>query len=329
MHKLLTLNCSCDVPCRHGAISVGMIRVTIAGVFMLIAFALKALKLNETLSTCMLVIAVLTVGMPIAISAARTVLKLRFNIQALMTIAIIGAIAIGELSEAAVVLLLFAIAELLEEMSAQRARDALRQLFKLAPNEATVRRDGEEVRLNVDDVRIGEIVIVKPGERIPIDGIVLSGQAHVNQAPITGEHIPVMKTPGSDVFAGSINVDGAIEIKATRTASESTIARIGKLVEQAELHRAPIERFVDKFANYYTPAVIAIAACIAIFPTAFGYGAFETWLYRALVLLVISCPCALVISTPVAMVCSLTAAARNGVLIKGGIHVEQLASVKV
>jgi len=306
-----------------------IIRIAVSGALLLIAFTIKLLRLDEALFMWALITATLICGAPIAIEAARAVLRLRFNVQALMTVAAVGAIAIGEFSEAAVVLFLFVVAELLEEMSAQRARDALHQLLKLAPNEATVKRDGEEARVNVDDVRVGDIVVVKPGERIPIDGIVISGQANVNQAPITGEHAPVIKTVGSKVFAGSINVDGAIQIRATHTASESTIARMVKLVEQAESRRSTAEKFVDKFASYYTPTVIAMAACIAILPAAFGYGAFETWLYRALTLLVISCPCALVISTPVAIVCSLTAAAKNGVLIKGGIYVEQLAGIKV
>lgn len=296
---------------------------------LLIALILKLLELNGMPTKCVLAAVMLICGAPVAIDASKAILRLRFNVQALMTIAVVGATAIGEFSEAAVVLFLFAIAELLEEVSAQRARDALGQLLKLAPKEAMVKRNGEEMKVNIDDVRIGDVVIVKPGERIPIDGVVVSGQALVNQAPVTGEHMPVAKTVGSKVYAGSINLDGALQIKATHTASESTIARMVKLVEQAELRRAPVEKFVDKFSAYYTPTVIAIAAFIAIFPALLGYGAFEAWLYRALALLIISCPCALVISTPVAMVCSLAAAARNGVLIKGGIYVEQLASTKV
>lgn len=330
MHKFLTpLNCSCDAPCRHGAIAITAVRIATGGILLLITLSLKLLAPNEVLIKGALITVMLICGTPVAIDAVRAILRLRFNVQALMTTAVIGAIAIGEFSEAAVVLFLFAIAELLEEASAQRARDALRQLLRLAPNEATVKRNGEEMKVNADDVRIGDVVIVKPGERIPIDGIVISGQAHVNQAPITGEHMPVIKTVGSKVYAGSINVDGALQIKVTHTASESTIARMVRLVEQAELRRAPVEKFVDKFSAYYTPTIVAIAACIAILPASLGYGAFEAWLYRALTLLIISCPCALVISTPVAMVCSLATAARNGVLIKGGIYVEQLASIKV
>lgn len=323
------ISCSCNSLCKHGEIRRRIVLVATSGTLMVVSFASSLIGLNHNLTMCMLIAAMLPVGMPIAADAAKSILKLRFNVQALMTIAIVSAIAIGEFTEAAVVILLFAIAELLEEMSMQSARDAVQQLMKLAPDEATVRRHGKEVKVSVNDVLIGEIVIVKPGERIPVDGVVISGQAHVNQAPVTGEQTPVIKTVGSEVFAGSINIDGAIEIKATKTASESTIARIAKLIEQAEANRAPVEKFVDRFASYYTPTVITIAACIAIIPMALGYGEFKTWLYRALVLLVISCPCALVISTPVAMVCSLATAARNGVLIKGSIYVEQLASIKV
>jgi Cd2+/Zn2+-exporting ATPase len=172
------------------------------------------------------------------------------------------------------------------------------------------------------------VVLVKEGERIPIDGVIIWGKALVNQAPVTGEQQPLLKTVGSTVFAGSISVDGTIKVKATHTAHESTIARIARLIEQAETRKAPTERFINAFSRYYTPSVILLAVLMAIVPPMFFGGAFKDWFYRTLVVLLISCPCALVISAPMTIVCALIQAARNGVLIKGGIYIEQLASVK-
>jgi len=198
----------------------------------------------------------------------------------------------------------------------------------LTPPEAVVRRDGSDQRVAIDDIRLGEILLVKPGEKIPLDGVVVSGVSAVNQAPITGESLPVDKSAGHAVFAGTINGPGALDVRTTHLRQDTTLARIVSLVEVAQAQRAPSQAFVERFARYYTPAVILMAIGIALAPPLFFAQPFGTWFYRALVLLVISCPCALVISTPVSVVSAIAAAARKGVLIKGGAHLERLAAVR-
>jgi Cd2+/Zn2+-exporting ATPase len=251
-----------------------------------------------------------------------------FDINVLMMVAVAGAILLGEWSEGASVVFLFALAQVLEARAMERARGAIRSLMDLAPAEAMVVRDRTPVRVPVDDVRVGDRVIVRPGEKVPLDGRVVAGQSHVNQAPVTGESLPIEKTAGDGVFAGTINGRGALEIEVTHLRRDSTLARIIHLVEQAQSQRAPSQTFVDRFARVYTPAVLVIAALIALVPPlAFGASGSD-WIYRSLVLLVISCPCALVISTPVSIVSALAAAARKGVLIKGGARLERLAAVR-
>ena len=251
-----------------------------------------------------------------------------FDMHVLMTVAVIGAIAIGEWLEGATVVFLFGLAQFLESRSMARARNAIRALMDLSPAEATVVRDGVELRVPADDARIGDHVRVRPGEKLPLDGRVVSGESDVNQAPITGESLPVDKRHGDDVFAGSINGHGALEFVATTLRRDTTLARIIHLVEAAQAERAPSQTFVDRFARTYTPAVMVLAALVAIVPPLAGWGDWSPWLYRALVLLVIACPCALVIATPVAIVSALAAGARRGVLIKGGAHLERLAGVR-
>jgi len=260
-----------------------------------------------------------------AFSAARA---FSLDINVLMLIAVAGAMAIGEWAEAATVIFLFALAQFLETRSMERARHAIRALMELAPGEALVRRAGLEQRVKVDDVMIGEIMVARPGEKFPLDGTVIGGESAVNQAPITGESVPVVKRPGDEVFAGTINGRGALEVRVTRLRRDTTMARIIGLVEVAQAQRAPSQTFVERFARYYTPAVIALAGAVALVPPFVAGQPFESWFYRALVLLVISCPCALVISTPVSIVSALAAAARKGVLIKGGVHLERTARVR-
>jgi len=265
---------------------------------------------------------------PIARRALASARALSLDINVLMLIAVTGAIALGEWGEAASVVFLFAIAQLLESHAMDRARSAIRALMDLAPAEAIVRRNGATVTVPIDDVAVGDTVVVRPGEKVPLDGRVTAGSSYVNQAPVTGESLPVDKEAGADVFAGTINGRGALDVEVTRLRRDSTLARIIHLVERAQAQRAPTQTFVDRFARIYTPIVLAAALAVAFLPPLLFGGAWPDWIYRALVLLVISCPCALVISTPVSIVSALAAAARKGVLIKGGVHLERLAAVR-
>jgi Cd2+/Zn2+-exporting ATPase len=305
-------------------------------------------------------------------SALRSGQGLDMNV--LMTLAATGAFAIGEYGEAATVIVLFSLGEALEGYTMERARDSIRSLTALAPSEATVLQpcldcqgcrgrelpDGSgiyesgpcpwcgthEQRVPVESLAVGDRIIVKPGERIPMDGQVLSGYSAVNQAPITGESVPVEKRPGAEVFAGTINGDGVLEIEVTHLAADNTLSRLIYLVEEAQAQKTPAQRFVDKFARIYTPAVVVSAVLVAILPPLlFGQPFFDPtvpaaneggwivvshgWLYRALTLLVIACPCALVIATPVTVVSAISNAARQGVLIKGGAYLEMLGQATV
>ena len=251
------------------------------------------------------------------------------NINLLMTVAVFGAVAIGQWPEAAVVIWLFGIAEMIEVLSLDRARNAIRALMAHAPETAFVRQaDGAWTELPADQISIGQIVRVRPGERIALDGVVVSGQSGVNQAPITGESMPVEKTPGASLFAGTLNERGVLEFRVTAGKGETTLDRIARSIQAAQGQRAPTQRFVDKFARVYTPTVFVLALLVALVPPlAFGMPWYD-WIYKALVLLVIACPCALVISTPVTIVSGLSSAARRGILVKGGVYLEQGRQLK-
>ncbi len=259
----------------------------------------------------------------------RALRSLSLDMNFLMTAAIFGAMAIGEYVEAAAIAFLFSVAELLEGYAIDRARNSLRALMKLAPEMAVVRRNGREVSLPAIEVAINEVVIVRPGEKVPVDGEVVEGVSALDQASITGESMPVTKEIGDTVFAGTINQEGYLEVRATRVAADTALGRIIQMVEQAEEHRAPSEQFIRRFARYYTPAVTLVALGVMVVPTLVFGDPFEMWFVRGLTLLVIACPCALIISTPVAIVSSITHAARNGVLIKGGNYLEELAGIRV
>ncbi|BDX18016.1 copper-translocating P-type ATPase [Halopseudomonas aestusnigri] len=246
------------------------------------------------------------------------------NINALMSIAVTGAVLIGQWPEAAMVMVLFAIAEHIEARSLGRAREAISSLLALAPEQASVQlEDGSWAVRASSDVALGARVRVRPGERIALDGEVVSGRSAVNQAPITGESMPVDKQQGDPVFAGTINQNGTLEYRVTAVAGQTTLARIIHAVEQAQSDRAPTQRFVDRFAAIYTPVVCLLALLMAVLPPLLTDAGWYEWIYRALVLLVVACPCALVISTPVTIVSALAAGARRGLLIKGGVHLEQ------
>ena len=249
--------------------------------------------------------------------------NLNLNINALMSIAVTGAILIGQWPEAAMVMFLFTVAELIEAKSLDRARNAISGLMQMTPEQATVRQaNGSWVEQEVKTIELGAIVRVRPGERIGLDGEVTAGQSTIDQAPITGESLPIEKTVGDKVFAGTINQAGSLEYRVTAAANNSTLARIIHAVEQAQGSRAPTQRFVDSFSKIYTPAVFLFALGVAVIPPLFMGAVWFDWIYRALVLLVVACPCALVISTPVTIVSGLAAAARKGILIKGGVYLE-------
>jgi len=271
----------------------------------------------------------IALGVPPTLRRAWHALRLRsLDINVLMLIAVAGAMLLGEWSEAASVVFLFGIARALEARTLEKARTAVRAVMDLAPADALVRDAAGERRIAVDLLTPGAVIVVKPGEKLPLDGEVLAGASSVNQAPVTGESLPVDKGPGDEVFAGSINGRGALDVRVTRHRRDSTLARIIHLVEQAQAQRAPSQSFVERFARIYTPAVIVLAVAVAVVPPLFGVGPWEVWIYRALVLLVVSCPCALVISTPVSIVAALAGAARKGVLIKGGAHLERAGGVR-
>ena len=308
-------------------------------------------------------LAMLLAGYPVARSGWRALrINRQLTINGLMTIAALGAVVIGAYSEAGLVMVLFALGEALEGYTVERSRQSIRSLMEVAPAEAIVLRpcmdcqghfgkamdDGSPYTggpcpwcgshaeiVPVNSLAIGETVLVKPGARIPVDGRVLTGSSAVNQAPITGESVPVDKTPGDELFAGSINGQAALEVEVTRLAADNTIARLIRLVEDAQEQRAPAQRFVDRFAEVYTPLVVVLAALTAALPPLFWDAPFwntadggQGWLYRGLALLVVACPCALVISTPVTIISAISNAARNGVLIKGGAFLEAMAGIR-
>jgi Cd2+/Zn2+-exporting ATPase len=299
------------------------------GGLLLLAFILSLLGLPEVVSNGLYAAAIVVGGIYVARAGWVGIRTTRApDMNALMTVAAIGAMVVGEFAEGALTVFLFSLGELLESLSMDRARNAIRTLMNLTPEEATLLSGTEERRVHVSALVPGDQVVVRPGERIPMDGHILEGSSAVNQAPITGESMPVEKHVGDEVFAGTINGNGVLVMEVTRRAEDTTLARILRLVEEAQSQRAPAQRFVDRFARVYTPAVIGLAALVAVVPPLLGFGALSTWFYRALVLLVIACPCALVISTPVTIVSALARAARSGVLVKGGRHLEAMASLR-
>ncbi|WUR16034.1 heavy metal translocating P-type ATPase [[Empedobacter] haloabium] len=278
---------------------------------------------NSSQVIALAVLSILLAGLPTLRKGWVALRTLTLNINFLMCLAVLGAIVIGQWPEAAMVIFLFAIAELIEGLSLDRARNSVRGLLALAPEEANVQgADGQWHVTAADQIAVGAVVQVKPGERIAVDGEVMDGQSSVNQAPITGESMPVAKQPGDSVYAGTINEQGALQIRVTAQRGDSTLAKIVRVIEETQRNQAPTQRFVDSFARYYTPAVVVAAILVALLPPLLWQQPFQVWLYKSLVMLVIACPCALVISTPVTVVSGLTAAARHGILIKGGQFLE-------
>lgn len=282
----------------------------------------------EWLRVALFVGAIIAGGWFIFPKAVAAVRRFAPDMNLLMTVAVIGAAIIGEWAEAAAVVFLFALSEMLEAFSVQRARRAIESLLDLTPATALVKRGETFEELAVEQIEIGEIIAIKSGARVPLDGEVVSGASAINQAPITGESMPVEKKAGDTVFAGTINGEGSLEARVTKPASDTMLAKIIHLVEEAQSQKAPSQRFVDIFAKYYTPGVMILALLVFLVPPLVFGGAWFTWTYRALVLLVIACPCALVISTPVSIVSGLTAMARRGVLIKGGAFLESIGRLR-
>lgn len=274
--------------------------------------------------------AVLLGGLPTLRNGLIALRTFTLNINFLMTVAVVGAFAVGEYPEAAMVVFLFAVAELIEKYSLERARNAVRALMEMAPETAFVKQpDGSWNEVPAGEVHVDAVVRVRPGERLPLDGTVVAGSSAVNQAPITGESVPVDKAEGDQVFAGTINESGVLEFMVTGGKDQTTLARIIRTVQEAQAARAPTQRFVDRFARVYTPTVVVLAVLVALVPPLVFHQPWTRWVYEALVLLVIACPCALVISTPVTVVSGLASAARRGILIKGGVYLEEGRRLRV
>lgn len=308
---------------RHGR----LVMASLSGAFLLLGLVLLWRGMGDAVTIPLLALSTLAGAWYVAPRAWRALRHGALDMHFLMMIAAIGAVAIGQWSEAASVVFLFSVAQVLESHSMDRARHAIHALMELAPTEATVLREGREVTVPVSGVEIGEVIVIRPGQKIPLDGQVVQGRSSVNQAPITGESMPVDKEPGTDVFAGSLNEQGLLQIGVTKRAQDTTLARIIHAIEEAQASRAPSQSLVDRFAQVYTPLVVGLAVAVFLVPPLLGLGLWETWFYRALALLVVACPCALVISTPVSLVSGLTGAARQGILIKGGLHLETIGKI--
>ena len=310
----------------------GLIWAALTLIFLLAGAAVQKFNFAPGLpwlSLAFFVAAYITGGHEGFVEALKDLRHGHLNIDFLMIAAAVGAALIGEWAEGAMLLFLFTLAEALEDYAMDRTHSAVEALTKLRPNEATVRREGREVRVPVEDVAVGDVVIVRPGEEIPLDGKVIHGETLVNQASITGESAPVHKGPGDDVFAGTMNIDGAIDVRVTKAAKDSTLAKIIEMVSEAQSQRAPTQRLIDRFAHPYAVGVLASVGLVLLV----GYGLlgmpFQDIFYKAMTLLVVASPCALVISTPASVLSGIAAGARNGVLFKGGVHLENMAKIDV
>ena len=302
-------------------------RLTIAsGVALAAAWGIG--KLVPALDVWIFSVAMLVGLVPIArraLMAAR--MGTPFSIEMLMTIAAIGAVIIGASEEAAAVVFLFLIGELLEGVAAGKARASIQSLTDLVPKTALIEENGKTREVQAESLTVGAIILVRPGDRIPADGVILSGESAIDEAPVTGESTPVRKGVDAGVFAGTVNGDAALRVRVTAAASDNTIARVVKLVEEAQESKAPTERFIDRFSRYYTPGVVVVGALVAVIPPLFLGGSWSEWVYKGLAILLIGCPCALVISTPAAIAASLSSGARRGLLLKGGAVLENIGKV--
>lgn len=301
-----------------------------SGVLLLAGWLIGLAGAPEIVSTAIYVVAILTGGYFFGREAIEELIfEHEIGIELLMSTAAVVATVMGQAAEGAMLVFLYSISEAAEGYTEEKTRSAIKALMDLAPKVALVRRDGREVEIPVEELQVGDVFIVKPGQSMPTDGEVLVGSSSVNQAPVTGESVPVEKQPGAPVFAGSINGEGALEVRATKTFADNTISRIIQMVEEAQERKGRSQHFIERFGARYSPAVLAIGVLIALVPPLLFDAAWPTWITRATVFIVAAAPCALVISIPITLVASLGTGARQGVLIKGGVYVEELAKVKV
>ena len=305
-----------------------LIRSVISGLLLIAGLTAGSLTPYKIIAQLMFIFTAAVSGKDIFTKAIRSILKLRLDMNCLMSIAAFGAFFIGHGEEGAAVIFLFFVAESLEEYAGENAKRSISQLLKLAPETARVKKIDKVIERHVHEISMGEIIVIRPGEKIPLDGKVVTGYSSVNESAITGESAPVEKKEGDEVFAGTMNEDGYLEAEVERKSEDTLLSRIIKLVREAERKKSKTESFLDKFAGVYTTTVIGLAFLIFVFPTVMLGYPWDVWFYRALVLLVVSCPCALAISTPVAMVSAITSAARHGVLIKGATFLEELSRVR-
>jgi Zn2+/Cd2+-exporting ATPase len=318
-----------------------LLSTALSGFFIILALTTHLLKgfipfysfsigeYNLTLSHLIYIIAILSGGYYVGKSGCYSLLAKTFDMNFLMCLAVIGALAIGEFEEGAIVVFLFSLGNTLQSYTMDKARHAIRLLMDLSPKEAHLKKGGRLIKVSVSELKIGDIIIVKPGEKVSIDGTIIKGSSPVDESSITGESKPADKLPGDKVFAGSINGSGPLEIKTEKLAQDSTLSRIIHMVEEAQAQKAPSQNFVDSFSKIYTPLVIISAVLISVIPPLFLSLSFAEWFYRGLMLMVISCPCALVISTPVSIVSAIACASKHGILIKGGAYLEEMGSVNV
>lgn len=302
-------------------------RAILSGISLAVAYGLEKFGGPAMAFIPLYIVAMVLGGWGNFKKAARALPRMNFNMSVLMSVAVIGALTIGQYEEGASVAFLYAISEMLEAWTMDKARRSIRQLMDIAPKTARVRRAGVESEVPVEEINVDDVMIIRPGEKIAMDGVIINGESAINQAAITGESIPAEKGPGAEVFAGTLNTTGSLEVRVTKLVQDTTIAKIIHMVEDAQGKRAPSQAFVEKFAAVYTPFVLALAFGIVFIPPIFLGYEWAPWIYRGLALLVVACPCALVVSTPVAIVSAISNAAKNGVLIKGGIYLEEAGSL--